>query len=370
MARIAPSAPRLRAADLSSLDRWLYRQQFGVAARKSVYTALGVLVDNHVQIITALQDIYAAASDDGTKPRRARAVIIADVIDSVSNGATLADAFAPWIDPQEASVIAAGEQSGALRNALNDAISLLNSRQRIAAATRSIVLYPGFLLVLVVAVIVVTSVFVVPRLAAIADPSNWERFARALYLLSEFVMTYGLSLFIGFVIAVGFTAWSLPRLTGDMRVILDRIPPWSIYRTIQGSVFMLNLGSMLKAGVKLIDALNIISRHAPPWLRERVDAAIGGTAVGHNLGHALGTAPHQFPDKESIRYLKTLSGMDGFDRSLSDYAQSTLVTTTAKVEAGAKVLTVVAIAMIVVFVLLVVGAISDIHAAIDASINH
>lgn len=358
------------ADELSSIDRWLFRQQFGVPVRKRIYSALGVLVDNHVQIMKALEDIYATASDDGARPKRAQAVILADVIEKVSSGQTLARAFSAWVDPQETSVIAAGEQSGALRQALADVVQLLESRERIGRAARAAMLYPGFLMLLVVVVIAVISIVVVPKLTAITDPSTWERFARALYVLSEFVMAYGVVVLLGLATAVALIAWSLPRLTGDLRVRLDRLPPWSIYRMIQGSIFMLNLGSMLKAGVKLHDALQITIAHADPWLKERAVGALLGTSVGRTFGQALQATGHGFPDNESIRYLKTLSALDGFDKSLSDYAQSTLEITTTKVEAGAKVLMVVALATIVMFVLLVVGAISDIQAAIDAGINH
>lgn len=358
-----------RAADMSAVDRWLLREQFGTKSRKRIYNSLGVLVDNNVLMMAALQDIYAACSDDGRKPKAAQAIIVGDLMDQIADGVSLADALSSWVDPQEASVIAAGEQSGGLRAALKDAIDLLESRDRIRAASRALMIYPGALGLMMVGVMTVISVVVVPKLSAIADPSQWERFARMLYLLSEFVLNYGLWVMLMIVAGIAWTAWSMANLTGTLRQSLDNIPPWSIYRQIQGSIFLLNLASMLKAGVKLFDSLEISERHATPWLQERVRGAVNGTSVGLNFGEALSESGYGFPDRESIRYLRTLSGLDGFDKSLSDYAQSSLEVTTQKVEAGAKVLMVCAIALIVMFVLLVVGAISDIQAAIDAGIN-
>lgn len=356
--------------DGSPADRWLLRRQFGASTRKRIYDSLGVLVANNVLLMTALQDLYASASDEGRKPRKAAAMIIGDLIDQVAEGSSLSEALAYWVDPQEASVIAAGEESGDLRTALKDVIELLDSRARINTAALTMILYPGGLGMVMVAVLVVVSLFVVPKLTAIADPNDWERFARGLYLLSEFVIHYGVFVLAGTVAVVGFMGWSMANLVGPIRITLDRLPPWNIYRRIQGSIFLLNLGSMLKAGVKLNDSLAISERHAGPWLKERVRGAINGTSVGYNFGEALGNSGFEFPDRESIRYLRTLSSLDGFDVSLSDFAQSSLKTTTKAVEVGAKVLMVCALALIVMFVLLVVGAISDIQAAIDAGINH
>lgn len=356
--------------DSSEIDQWLLRRQFGAATRKRIYESLGVLVANNVLLMTALQDLYASASDDGRKPKKAAAMIIGDLIDQVAAGSSLSEALSHWVDPQEASVIAAGEESGDLRGALNDVMGLLDSRARINSAALSMILYPGGLGLVMVAVLVVVSLFVVPKLTAIANPDDWERFARGLYLLSEFVINYGVFVLAAAVAGIGFVSWSMANLVGPARLMLDRLPPWSIYRRIQGSIFLLNLGSMLKAGVKLNDSLAISERHASPWLKERVRGAINGTSVGYNFGEALGNSGYEFPDRDSIRYLRTLSSLDGFDESLSDFAQSSLKATTRTVEVGAKVLMVCALALIVMFVLLVVGAISDIQAAIDAGINN
>lgn len=356
--------------DSNPADRWLLRVQFGTSARKRLYSSLGVLVGNNVLLIRALTDLYASASDDGRKPKTATAMILGDLIDQVADGASFADALSFWVDPQEASVISAGEQAGELRGALNDAVNLLDSRARIKAATHALMMYPGALGMVMIGIMAVISLVVVPKLSAIANPEQWERFARLLYLLSNFVLSYGLLVLAAIVALVVAITWSLANLTGPLRQVLERLPPWSIYRMVQGSIFLLNLGSMLKAGVKLHDSLLISERHSSPWLKERIQGAVNGTSVGRNFGEALDDSGYEFPDRESIRYLKTLSSLDGFDKSLSDFAQSSLEVTTQKVVVGAKVLMVVAIAVIVMFVLLVVGAISDIQAAIDAGINN
>lgn len=358
-----------RIAEMNAIDRWLVKQQFNAELRKQMYETLGVLVDNNVMMLTALRDLYAVASDEGAKPKTTLALIVQDVIDSLSAGKSFSQAMTPWVGTEEASILAAGEQSGKLRVAFGDAIGLIASKKRIRAAALSLVLYPSVLGALLCGVLFVISAVVVPKLTGIADPATWEGFAKMLYVISEAVMGSGLYMAALNFPLLGLIVWSMANYTGRLRAQLDRFPPWSLYRRVNGAIFMLNVSVMLRAGVKLHDALLITSRHANPWLRQRIVQIINGTSVGRNLGEAMAATGFDFPDRESIRYIRTLAGLDGFDRGLNEYAHASLERTISLIEKTAKALFLVAIVVIVLFVLMVVGAISDIQSAIDAGIQ-
>lgn len=354
---------------LSAVDRWMIKQQFGMQARSELYGSLGVLIDNNIHVLRALHDMHAAASDDGRRLKTVQSVVIGDLIETLSEGGSFAEAIGRWVNSEEASIIAAGEQAGRLREAFKEALNLLEYQERIRSAVKSMITYPAILSIAVVGMLYVVSAIVVPKLYAVAKPETWEGFAKALYLISDAVMGWGIWAGTGLLVAVIFMAWSMPNLTGPARRVLDRYPPWSIYREIVGSMFLMNLAVMLRSGIKLQDCMTLLGQRSQPWLGERIDDTMGWIAEGKNFGEALKATEHGFPDRESIHYIRTLSSVDGFDRGLHDFAKSAIARVVAKIEGRSRILFFFALMVVAGLVLLVVGATTDIQNAIDASIN-
>jgi type II secretory pathway component PulF len=113
---------------------------------------------------------------------------------------------------------------------------------------------------------------------------------------------------------------SLPRWTRTLesvRVALDQHAPYSLYRTIHGSSWLISLASMMEAGMRLEDALTALRRNATPWLQTRIDSALRGIRAGHNLGDALLMSGYKFPDPEIIDDLGVYSSMSGFSEALN-----------------------------------------------------
>ena len=85
--------------------------------------------------------------------------------------------------------------------------------------------------------------------------------------------------------------------TGPGRTALDRIAPFSLYRTITGSAFLFVALEFLAAGLDLNDrAFEDLKRHASPYARHRIGAIQRGMARGAGLGRAMALAGHGFPD--------------------------------------------------------------------------
>ncbi|MFU7556984.1 pilus assembly protein, partial [Pseudomonas paraeruginosa] len=83
---------------------------------------------------------------------------------------------------------------------------------------------------------------------------TWSGAAAFLYDMSQFVIHYGAITLIGILVFLFLVFASLPYLRGGLRVHLDKLPPWSVYRMLHGSTFLLNVGVMIQANVSLQDA--------------------------------------------------------------------------------------------------------------------
>ncbi len=140
----------------------------------------------------------------------------------------------------------------------------------------------------------------VPKLSKVTDPQSWDGAAKLLYRIAQFITGYGAFALILILLLALFVFTTLPYLRGRVRVLLDQSPPWSIYRTLHGSTFLLNVAVMLQSGVRLEEALLLLAANAKPWLKERIDAALYGIRIGGNLGVALHRAGYGFPDKKAV----------------------------------------------------------------------
>ena len=137
------------------------------------------------------------------------------------------------------------------------------------------------------------------------------------------------------IMLIGAVVWSLPRWTGATRVKFDRIPPWSLYRLMQGSGFLLSFATMNKAGIKTTDALRLMQRDAQPWMVERLGKALGIMNNGFNLGEALYRSKMEFPDAETVNDLRTYAGLDKFDEALVLIGRENLEETVQRIDSQA-----------------------------------
>lgn len=95
--------------------------------------------------------------------------------------------------------------------------------------------------------------------------------------------------------------FSLRRATGHFRVILERFPPWSIYRDVQGYVWITAFLSLVLAKVPDKEALRIQAVGASPWLKERLDAILTNLTInGLTFPDSLLATGFEFPSPRII----------------------------------------------------------------------
>lgn len=344
------------------------RMQFGAKRRIRLYTQLSMMLENRIMLIDALREMYLVASHDGRKPNNCEATVINSCYTSVSEGNSLSEGLRPWTNAYEAAVISSGERAGDVRGAFGDAIAMIEARQRIKQAVMGAAAYPVVLLGMLCFLLNIVANDLIPKLSAVSDPNAWTGPAHILYLIANFVTNWGKLALLGLFGAIVAIAVSLPRLCGKVRVRLDDLAPWSIYRVIHGSIFLLNIAMLIRSGVLLKDALQITWKNAgSAWLKERVHLVMDRLSAGAGFGDALSETGTNFPDKEAIRYLRLLSKLQGFDKVMAAFARQWLESTIEKVKTIARGFLVVSILLMGGTLGLVVISMSDIENAIQTS---
>lgn len=304
-----------------ALRKWA-KSTFNSKSRSRLYHKLAALLDNGVKLRVVINELHTRAAKRGET--ETMTIILADIRLALDRGEGLSQALKPWADPLECMVIAAGEKSGNLGLALKQAADSLGGVKEMRKAVLSALAYPTLLLVATIGVLYYIGSTFIPEMISIANPDQFTGTAASLYWFSGFVQSIwfwiAISAVIGIIVAI---IMSLPHAFGQdrIRVRLDKIPPWSIYRLVVGSGFLVSLSSLLKAGIKLEDAIIQANKYASPYLSVRLIAILNESRKGRMFGDALEATQYQFPDVEIIDDLITYSTLPNFDQILYSYGQ-------------------------------------------------
>lgn len=307
--------------NFGSIRQWWIAGQFKAKDRFEFYDMLTLLLDNGVILRDAVEQMYNIYSGDGKKKRNITARVCQDCAIGLADGKSFADIVHKWVSFDEYSLIAAGDKTGTLQDSFKKGMKIIQSKKAVVAAVQTMTLYPAFLLCMAVYLLRKISLDLVPKLGRGSNPENWEGAARILYLLADYVTNHGLITLLGFVGFVVAVFASMPVLRGRVRFYLDKLPPYNVYRMLYGSTFLLNVGVLMGAGIKLVDVLEMLGERANPWLKERIQDTLHGIRIGSTLGHSLYQAGHDFPDKRAVSLLRVISGKKGAEANLETFGE-------------------------------------------------
>ncbi|WP_431022229.1 Pilus assembly protein PilR [Erwinia rhapontici] len=341
----------------------LVRRSFTGKYRQPFYETLRFLLENKKSFKEALNLIGDVHTDFG---RRWHPYIelVEDCLEAIADnraGHSLPDVLAAWVPREEAALISAGILSGSVPRSLEQADKLIVARRRILGQVLLASVYPVLLLALGSGLLSVNNRLIIPTLSKLSPPESWTGALGFMNQVSEFTSAWGGITAAGCVSFIVLIFWSLPRWRGLLRHFADRLMPWSIYKDLQGSVFLMNISALLEAGVPQLDAVRILHDFGSPWLKERLEAVMDGISNGAGLGQSLRDCGYQFPSQEAANYLSILGQGDGASTLISRYADRWLEQALKVVAQRANVAKLFSLSLIITFFLLMLGMVMQIQ---------
>lgn len=321
---------------MASFDERFIRMQFGGKARLGVYRKLIQFLGTGVPITSALDSIYAFASEDGRKPKGATAVAVDTWRKQIKNGKSLGTAVTGWVPDNDRIVIEAGTSD--LPKALKSACLLQESQSKIRAALVAGLAYPIILVMVAFGFLILFGTNVIPQFESVLPKAEWEGLGWQMGLMSDMVQSYMIPFVVMLVAATCVVVWSFPRWTGPARVRIERMPPYSLYRLMAGSGFLLSMAALLRSGVKTTSALELLGRNSTPWYGERISRTLALVRNGNSLGDALHKSRMNFPDRETVSDLRAYSKLEGFEDILLRIGEENLDETVKKIKAQSAVM--------------------------------
>lgn len=222
---------------------------------------LSTLQDAGLPILRSLQIL-----EQQQKPGLLKA-IIGGVADEVEGGGTLSDAMAKYpkaFDKLYVNMINAGELGGVLDLILSRLADFMEKAAKLKKKVIGAMIYPAVVISIAVAIVSMIMIFVIPKFEAIFRDFKTELPGVTKVLLSVsrwFANDYGWAYVIASPVLFAL-GWKLTRMSEGGKyatdVVLLKIP---ILGTILGKSsigrFTRTLGTLISAGVPILDAINI-----------------------------------------------------------------------------------------------------------------
>ena len=224
-------------------------------------TQLSILQDAGLPIVRSLRILWQQERTGILKN------ILAQVANSVENGATLSEAMARHpkaFDRLYVNMVQAGETGGVLDVILQRLAEFMEKAQRLRRRVIGAMIYPTVVILFSLLILTGIMTFVVPRFGAIFKDfgAKLPAMTEGLIFVADFIAhRYGWAMVLGSPLA----AWLILKLIGrssDGRFLLDvvklKLPVLGrIVRKTAVSRFARTLGTLLAAGVPILEALGI-----------------------------------------------------------------------------------------------------------------
>lgn len=250
---------------------------------------MGDLLASGLQVEQALQALEnRSASKLGTLATRVRAL----VRDGVPLSASLRQA-SPAFDELYCNMIAAGENSGALDDIMDRQARHLRLMESVQAKVVGALIYPAFLISAGGALALVMVTYLLPKLASLLTGSGKEPpfMIKVSLALSDLLKNYWwlLGLALGCIIMLLFALRKTPAFQSGWHRFMIRMPGIrDITRARFELQFFETLGSLLRGGVPLLHALELVRRAVTNLhLKHSLTQAEALVQEGSSLSHAM-----------------------------------------------------------------------------------
>ena len=192
---------------------------------------------------------------------------LAAIADDLQGGSSISAALAKYPDTFSSfyvNMVRSGEESGKLDEIFNYLADYLDRTYEVTSKAKNALIYPAFVIVTFVGVMVLMLTVIIPKIALIITDSGQEVpfYTKIVLILSNVFVNYSVFLGIG-VIIIGFALWKYYK-TDEGAIFFDNMRlnlPYlgSLYRKLYLSRIADNMNTMIMSGIPILKALEITS---------------------------------------------------------------------------------------------------------------
>lgn len=223
---------------------------------------LSTLFSAKVPLVESLQILSNQASSQVFKE------IIMDIARELEGGKTLSQAMHKYpkaFSEFYVNMLKSGEASGKLEDVLNYLAESLERQNNLSSKVFNSLIYPAFILVVFVGIILLMFAYVIPKLKIMVEETgqSFPLPTRIIFGASDFVVNYGLYI-LPIILIGGFLAGRYFLKTKPGRFAFDgfilKIPIFGeLFQKIAISHFADSLGTLISGGLPIVQAIEVTS---------------------------------------------------------------------------------------------------------------
>jgi type IV pilus assembly protein PilC len=221
-----------------------------------------------------------------------------DIVSDLKGGSSISEAMSKHEDIFSKfyiNMVKAGEETGKLSQTFLYLADYLDRNYQLVNKTKNALLYPAFVIMTFVGVMVLMLTTIIPNITQIIEASDQEPpvYTQFVMWLSDFLVNYGFYMLVPLVL-VSYGLWWYTHETEDGRRLLSWLKintPYlgNLYRKLYLSRIADNMDTMLSSGITMtrgleITASIITNEIFQDILKDTIDGVKSGKSVADSLG--------------------------------------------------------------------------------------
>lgn len=291
----------------SRITMWFKRWQFGTKAQLAFLEDLYLLINDGIPANRAV-DMMSKVSTGLTRE-------VAETLSlKIGQGQPLADGMKDWFSMNVIEIIRVGEAGGALGQTIKSAINMLSQRGVAVGAFVGALAYPLLVIVMACFVIIYLKNSVLTQFELIKPISEWPPSGQRLLHIANIIQTWWWAVLLVIFGLIMIFRWMFTNYTGDFRPILDKFPPFSLYRRLVAARLLETLGLLVANGVVFKSAIRVMQYQANPYLNSHLVMMEHLLSMGKtNIADVLDTG---LIDEADLMRLRVMAEVRGFEHGL------------------------------------------------------
>lgn len=283
------------------------QMQFGGKAQLAFLEDFHLLVQDGIPANRAIE-MMAQATTGITRD------VALSLSQTISEGQPLADGMRNWFAVNIVEIIRVGEEGGALNETLKSAIKTLGEQSGAMSAVLSAISYPLLVIIMACAIIVYLNNGVFVQFQEVKPISEWPQAGRDLVNLATLIQYWWWLVLLVVVGLILLFRRLMSSYVGELRPILDRFPPFNLYRRFAAARLMETLGLLVANGVVFKSAIKVMQYQANPYIALHLVTMEHLMAMGKgNIADVLTTG---LINEKDILRLRVMAEVKGFEHGL------------------------------------------------------
>lgn len=291
----------------AKISHFFKRMQFGGKAQLAFLEDFYVLLSDGIPANRAIE--MMAQVTDGIS----REVAIA-IGHKISEGQPLADGMQDWFAVNVVEIIRVGEEGGVIVETLKSAINTLTQHSGAMGSLIGAITYPLMVITLACVIIVYLDNSVFIQFKEIKPMNQWPQAGRDLVNYAQIIQGWWwlvILIIIGIIFALRYV---MANYVGELRPLLDKIPPFSLYRRFAASRLLETLGLLVANGVVFKNALKVMQYQSNPYLTSHL--LMMDHLLGMGKGNIADVLHTGLISESDVLRLRVVAEVKGFEHGL------------------------------------------------------